>query len=77
MLGRLEMDVDECIEEYCEMMKRIFEKQRSRFPMSLSGKINARFDTAKLEDAIKDVLARHGANESDPFNDRKERGCRV
>lgn len=77
MLGRLEMDVDECIAAYTKLMKTVFEKQSSQFAINWSGNINARFDTAKLESAIKDVVTSHGAKETDLFNDGAERGCRV
>ena len=72
MLGRLEMDVDECIAAYTKLMKTVFEKKPS-----WTGNIKSQFDTAKLESAIKKVITSHGAKETDLFNDGVERGCRV
>lgn len=77
MLGRLKMGVDECIAAYTKLMKTVFGKQSSWFPITSSGSINARFDSAKLESAIKDVVTSHGAKESDRFNDITAHGCRV
>ncbi|KAE8132049.1 hypothetical protein BDV38DRAFT_225645 [Aspergillus pseudotamarii] len=76
MLGRLEMSVDECIDTYVKLISTIFEK-KSRWPVNLSGNIKSRFDSTKLESAIKDVVTSHGAKETDLFNDGGERGCRV
>jgi hypothetical protein len=53
MLGRLEMDVDECIAAYTGLMKTVFETKSSWFPASWTGNIKSRFDAAKLEGAIK------------------------
>ena len=77
MLGRLEMNVDECITAYTELMKTVFEKKSSRFPTSWTGKIKSRFDAAKLKTAIGKVVASRGAKETDLFDDRVERGCRT
>jgi hypothetical protein len=77
MLGRLEMDVDECITAYTGLMKNVFETQNSWRPADWSGKIRAKFDTAKLEMAIREVITSYGATETDLFNDGVERGCRV
>jgi hypothetical protein len=41
MLGRLEMDVDECITAYTGLMKNVFETQNSWRPADWSGKIRA------------------------------------
>jgi hypothetical protein len=77
MLGRLEMDVDECITAYTELMKTVFEKKSSRFPASWTGKIKSRFDAAKLKIAIGKVVTSRGAKETDLFDDSVERGCRT
>jgi hypothetical protein len=77
MLGRLEMDVDECIIAYTELMRTIFEKKSSRFPAGWTGNIKSRFDTTKLEAAIREVVTSRGAKETDLFDDGVERGCRT
>jgi hypothetical protein len=77
MLGHLEMDVGECITAYTELMKTVFEKQSSWLPMSWTGNVKGRFDTAKLETAVKKVVTGRGAKETDLFNDGVKRGCRT
>lgn len=77
MLGRLEMDVDECIAAYVQLMKNIFEKPSKRSFYSLFGKIESQFDTTKLEEAINQVISSCGVGPADLFNDQTERGCRV
>ncbi|KAI0845105.1 phospholipase [Daldinia vernicosa] len=77
MLGRLEMDVDECISVYSELMRSIFKKKWNWFPISLTGKSRSRFKSAKLESAIKEAIIRHGSKETDLFNDGVDRRCRV
>jgi hypothetical protein len=77
MLGRLEMNVDECIAAYTGLMKSIFKTKSSRLAASWTGKIKSRYDSAKLEAAIKEVITSRGAKETDFFNDGVERGCRV
>ncbi|KAK5717227.1 hypothetical protein LTR15_009116 [Elasticomyces elasticus] len=57
MLGRLEMDVDECITEYKNLMCTIFdEKKKSLLPFIGKFKINSRFSSKVLEEVIKDVI---------------------
>ena len=75
MLGRLEMDVDECISAYNELTRAVFEEKSSRLSISWSGTIKAQFDSKRLKNAIEEVIARHGASQTDLFND--ENRCRV
>lgn len=44
MLGRLEMDVDECIEAYNELSAGVFAEPRRRIPVDFSGRLAPRFD---------------------------------
>jgi predicted acylesterase/phospholipase RssA len=76
MLGRLEMDVDECITAYSELAEAVFGEKLSSFPFGMTGKAKARFDSAKLEKAIRKVV-QSSASETDLFNDGTERGCRT
>jgi hypothetical protein len=77
MLGRLEMDVDECIAAYTSLMRTVFETKSSWFPAGWTGNIKARFDGTKLETAVIEVITSQGAKDTDLFNDGVERGCRV
>ncbi|EXJ74236.1 uncharacterized protein A1O5_02532 [Cladophialophora psammophila CBS 110553] len=65
MLGRLEMDVDECIKAYTAMMKKVFKNKRSAFFVSITGNVKARFSSKTLETAIKEVLRSKGFKEDD------------
>ncbi|KAI9893041.1 MAG: hypothetical protein M1814_000925 [Vezdaea aestivalis] len=54
MLGRLEMDIDECIEAYVALSDRVFRKKQHRIKMN--GQVQGRFDTAELEQSIRDMM---------------------
>ena len=77
MIGRLEMDIDECISAYTELMKTVFEQKLRRVPSDFSGKIQSRFDSTKLRDAINKVITSKGFSPADPFDDGQPRGCRM
>lgn len=77
MLGRLEMDVDECIDSYTGLMKAIFGGKLGHLPFGWSGKTKARFDSSKLASAVEQVVIGHGLGSTDRLNDDVERGCKV
>lgn len=81
MLGRLEMDVDECIAAYKTLMKTVFEKKRSLLSVGLTGNIKARFSSKALEKAIKSVIEARGMPVDAPFyvkvEDEQLRKCKV
>jgi predicted acylesterase/phospholipase RssA len=77
MLGRLEMDVDQCISAYSHLVTEVFVEKRSFIPMTIKGEVKARFDSAKLKKVIQKVLEQVGASEGDLLNDGKERGCKT
>ena len=77
MLGRLEMDVDECIKAYSNLAEAVFGEKLRRFPVDLKGGIKARFDATKLENAIKKILSEKDVPETELLNDGTERGCHV
>ena len=54
MLGRLRMSVDDCIKVYTHMSDTIFTKQKHR--VNIKGNVQARFDTAALESAVKKAI---------------------
>jgi hypothetical protein len=76
MLGRLEMDVDDCITAYSELAEAVFGQKLSSIPFNIKGKVKARFDSTKLEKAVRNVV-QGSASEADLFNDGTERGCRT
>jgi hypothetical protein len=77
MLGRLEMDIDECITSYSDLMETVFKERSRKIPFSFQGRIISRFDSKKLRTAIEEVVASRGASPSDLFNDDRSRGCRT
>ena len=77
MLGRLEMDVDECITAYSDLAEVVFGQKQSSLPFNIKVKVQSRFDSAKLESAIRKVLVQSGASETDLLNDGTDRGCRT
>jgi hypothetical protein len=77
MLGRLEMDVDECIKEYSDLAAAVFGDKLSSIPVNIKGDVKARFDSAKLQAAIYNVVKQSGVCEDDLFNDGTKRGCKT
>lgn len=77
MLGRLEMDIDECISCYTELMKTVFARKKSLLPLTWSGKIKERFDSSKLRVAVEKVIAGRDLPKQELLNDETDRGCRV
>ncbi|KAF2998234.1 hypothetical protein E8E13_005657 [Curvularia kusanoi] len=76
MLGRLEMDVDECIAVYLELIKKLFEKKKA-FAINHQGKLKNRFSSQILQESINEVLRNKGFSETEIFNDKTERKCKV
>ena len=75
MLGRLEMDVDECIDAYTGIFRTIFGKKG--LPVNMFGKIKGRFDSIVLEECVGTILKARGLSETEPLNDGRDRSCRV
>ena len=51
VLGQLKTDVDSCIDAYVDIADSIFQQVAHR--VTLGGKAQARFDSRRLEEAIK------------------------
>lgn len=77
MLGRLEMSVDKCIESYSELAADVFGKKAHRFPITFKGGAQSRFESARLEKAIRKVVEKAGASGTDLFNDGTEPRCKT
>ena len=75
MLGRLEMTVDECIDAYVSLSDKVFQKQRHR--VTIKGHIQGRFDSDKLENAIKEIVVRKGLEEDVLLQDSRDAKCKV
>lgn len=77
MLGQLEMDVDECISAYSELMKTVFGEKLHQTRVDWSGNVKPQFDSQKLKAAIATVIRRKGRSPEDPFTKEEGSGCRV
>ncbi|KAI9675964.1 MAG: hypothetical protein M1829_003202, partial [Trizodia sp. TS-e1964] len=74
MLGRLEMDVEDCIKAYTKMFKTVFSKKN--LPLSIWLKIKGRFKSSVLEECVREILKDYGLSGAEPLNDGKQR-CKV
>lgn len=77
MLGRLEMDIDECIDAYSDLATAVFGEKPRSFPVSFEGDTMGRFYSAKLENAIRKVVEDSASSKQNLLNDGAERGCRT
>ncbi|KAJ5085106.1 Acyl transferase/acyl hydrolase/lysophospholipase [Penicillium argentinense] len=77
MLGRLEMDIDECINAYTELMTSVFREKASSLPIDWSGNIKAQYDSKGLRCAIENVISRTGTSPVALMDDGFPRRCRA
>jgi len=75
MLGRLEMTIDECIDAYLTLSDQIFKKKAHR--VTIRGKIQGRFDSKRLEEAIKEVMRNRKLPENTLLKSAGNGVCRV
>jgi hypothetical protein len=75
MLGRLQMTVEECITAYTSLSDKVFEKKSHRIKMN--GMLQGRFDTAALEQAVKQILVDRGFGEDALLKDAPDAACKV
>jgi hypothetical protein len=69
------MSVDTCIEAYLEMSSGIFQKQRHR--LSMGGKLQGRFDSEGLEQAVKNILDKQGLDKDALMLEELDSKCNV
>jgi hypothetical protein len=62
MLGRLKMNIGDCIKAYITLMDEVFVKKHHR--INWNGTIQGRFDSDTLESAIKKVIVEQGLEEN-------------
>jgi calcium-independent phospholipase A2-gamma len=79
MLGRLEMSVDQCIEAYIGMMDVVFDpKDKRNLPFKIrNGKVQPRYKTKHMEQAIKKVISNAGWSSDDRFRGEKRSLCKT
>ncbi|KAI0899421.1 FabD/lysophospholipase-like protein [Annulohypoxylon nitens] len=80
MLGRLQMDVQTCIDKYCELSAAIFELRRSNLDLLRRGKdkwnLKGKYRSQALEKSIRNVVEeRLGDSQAKMFD--SESSCKV
>jgi len=75
MLGRLQLSVTECIEQYTALSDAIFQKKRHR--INFRGRTQGRFDTEELEQAIKNIIANSKRDVDERLEDDSDAKCKV
>ena len=76
MLGRLEMNIDECIDAYVALFDQVFRKKRHR--VTINGHVQGRFDTEELERSIRDIVKRRDkAGENALLKRSENQQCKV
>jgi calcium-independent phospholipase A2-gamma len=77
MLGRLEMNIDDCIDAFTGMMDDIF-KQKHKLPFKVfTGQVQPRYDSAILEKCIKSVIREAGFEPDAKLREPKKSACKV
>ena len=69
------MDIDECTNAYMELSDRIFTKKKAR--LSITGKIQGRFDTKELEEGIKKIVRERTGSEDTLLRDDPNAPCKM
>ncbi|KAH7152831.1 hypothetical protein EDB81DRAFT_789809 [Dactylonectria macrodidyma] len=78
MLGRLRMDVDECISAYSEIAKTGLQQKTLRSRFSMFNRPSSRFDLDKVKEAIMEMIRRKHVSPQEPFNnDNHDDSCKV
>jgi hypothetical protein len=76
MLGRLQMGIDECIEEYQKLSSKVFTHCQHR--ITWRGKVQGRFDHEALAAGVQDLLVRKQLDKDTLLKDPKNHvGCRT
>lgn len=68
MLGRMRLNIDQCITAYTKLSLSIFTQLRHRIKLAKGG-TPPRFDQAELEKGIKSLLSEHGFREDELLKD--------
>lgn len=73
MIFKLEMSLDECLEQYQTLSKQIFAKQRSLFRRIFGSDIS-KYSAQRLQTAIEGLLARRGYRSDLSLQDPEQKG---
>jgi hypothetical protein len=75
MLGRLKMSINEAIDAYLSLSDSVFEKKAHR--VTIKGKIQGRFDSKELEQAVKKIVAERRFEADALLKDAPDAACKV
>ncbi|KAF2711453.1 FabD/lysophospholipase-like protein [Pleomassaria siparia CBS 279.74] len=75
MLGRLKMSVGDAIDAYLSLADRVF--QKTAYGVTIQGRIQGRFDSGELTQAVREVIKQQGLQEDALLKDSTEAGCKV
>lgn len=76
MLGRLQMSVSQCLEEFVAFTPLAFERKRHVVRLKTLG-IDSIFEAAALERAVKDLLQRYGLDPEELLQAPPGATCKV
>ncbi|KAF2148035.1 phospholipase, patatin family protein [Myriangium duriaei CBS 260.36] len=77
MLGRLQLDVDDCIELWSQLVPEVFALPPFyRLPISITGNVQPKYDSNILDSCIRDVMLRRGLTAEETLLDDSPRRCR-
>ncbi|RDW75382.1 hypothetical protein BP6252_06524 [Coleophoma cylindrospora] len=78
MLGRLGMDVDECIKAYDTMFEHVFGKKKHRLPINWGLEVKPAFSAEALKSAITQLITKKGGRKEDEqFNRGVNHKCKT
>jgi patatin-like phospholipase/acyl hydrolase len=77
MLGRLQMSVDECIEKYTELSRKVFRTSWYETTVGITGNLNARYDTKALMEEIQKIVEEKTGDVNCLLLDDSDSGCKV
>ena len=75
MLGRLKMNINECIETYLSLSDRIFQKNNYR--KKKLGKIEGNYDSEEVAKIVKEVVKDKGMDEASLLLEVPEASCKM
>ena len=76
MLGRLEMDVSDCVDTYKDLLEDVFGHRKHKYEVGLKGNLQARFDESLLRTAIEKTVGKK-TDVNTMFDDGKLRSSRT
>jgi patatin-like phospholipase/acyl hydrolase len=81
MLGRLQMDIEACIEAYLQISKDVFQPRKNKFNFigraNDALKVRGKFDSEALKKGMQRIVVQAGENEAAKLRVEAHPKCRV